>query len=108
MEASVVSTPEGLTYSIQITVGMSVTMKKPSARNYLSPFLELLNIKQKNAVHRMGAAKIKRKAIQTRSLLLSIIHKRRGHLKTNASVKKYFYHWILHHPQVSKYPIANN
>ena len=36
------------------------------------------------------------------------IPKRRGHSKTNQQVKKYFNNFILQHPQVVHYTIAND
>ena len=36
------------------------------------------------------------------------ITKQRGHTKINECVKIYIYNWILQHPQVVQYPIAND
>ena len=50
LEAATISTPEGLIYNSPIDVVTLGTMKKLSARNSLSQFLALLDIKQKTVV----------------------------------------------------------
>ena len=40
-------------------------------------------------------------------MLWSIIPKRIGHTEINELVRKYFYDWILQHPQDMQYSIAN-
>ena len=76
-----VSTSEGLTYNIPISVGTLVTMNNKSAINSLIQFLVLLYVKQKTAVHRLGADKNKPKEISMGSALWSSFHKRRKHKK---------------------------
>ena len=42
-----------------------VTVKNPSARISIHIFTEVLDVKNKTTVHRVGAAKLKRKAIRS-------------------------------------------
>ena len=57
MEATMVSITERITDNIKIAVGMLGTTKKPTARNPISQFWALLDVKQKTDVSIMGAAK---------------------------------------------------
>ena len=63
LEASMVSTPEGLTDNIPISPTTPTPVKEPSARKLPCLFTTILDMKKKAANHRVGAAKSKRKAI---------------------------------------------
>ena len=51
------STHEGITDNIPVSLSMSVTVNSSSARKYVLQFPEVLNVKQKTDVHRLDAAK---------------------------------------------------
>ena len=55
----------------------------------------------------MGAAKTKHKAIQTWGTLWYIINNRKEK-NLSVNVRNTLYNWILHHPQVVQYPVAND
>ena len=57
LEATMVSTYEGLTENISLDVDTLVTLNNPSARNLLSKILTLLDVTQKTAVRWLGYAK---------------------------------------------------
>ena len=78
-----VSTPERFTNSGPISPGPSMTVINPSARKSLSLFTEVLDVKSKTAVRRVGAAKSKRKSIKEVSVLWSSIPKSIIHTKIN-------------------------
>ena len=59
--------------------------------NHFFQFSEELDIKQKTAVRRLGAAKSNNKATRSGSMLWYSTPKRRGHTKINERVKKYFF-----------------
>ena len=85
-----VSTLEVLNDNDPISPGTSATLKKPSARVSPCKYTESLDVKQKTAIHRLGADKPERKSIRKGSILWYIIPKRRRHTKTNHQVKKLF------------------
>ena len=58
-----VSTPEVFTDNIPIHPGPSMTVKKSSVIQSLCPFSVVLDVKQNNAVRRLGYGKSKYKAI---------------------------------------------
>ena len=94
IESFMVSTTTGIANNITVALGVSVTLKNPSARELLSQFSLLLNIKQQNSVHRMGDSQRKRNITRTGSDLWSSIPKRRGNTKINACVKRALYNWV--------------
>ena len=53
------SAPEGLTGCSPMEVGMSGITNKPSARKYFDHFYELLDVKHKTYLRRLGAVKAK-------------------------------------------------
>ena len=59
-----VSTPEGFNDNSPISPMTSTPVKKPSARKSLCLFTNILDVKNKTATRRVGAAKYKRKAIK--------------------------------------------
>ena len=73
IESKIVSTTDGFTKNSPISPSQSMNVKKPSASKSLCQFLESLDIKHKNDVHRLGAAKSKHKAIRARNNLCSRI-----------------------------------
>ena len=81
--------------------------KNTSAIKSLRQFSEALDVKYKTDVHKLGAAKAKRKAIRTGNELWSNIDIPGGHTKINQNSKEDLYNFILHHTQFVKYPISN-
>ena len=102
-----VSTSGRFTDNIPMSPGPPMIFKKISARKSLRLFTEVLDIKNKTSVRRLGAAKSKRKEIISGSMLWLIITNRKGHTKINEQVEKYIYNWILQYSQAVKYPISN-
>ena len=103
-----VSTPERFTDNSPIPPGPSVTIINPSAAKSLHLFTEVLDVKNKSAVRRVGDPTSNHKAIRAGSMLWSSITKSKVHTKINEIFKKSLYNWILQHPQVVQYPIAND
>ena len=64
LDASMVSTPEGVTDNIPYVPMTSTPVKKPSARKSLCLFTNILYVKPKTAKRRIVAAKSKRIAIK--------------------------------------------
>ena len=52
-----VSTPEGLTNNITMSIITFITINKPSSRKPIRQFSKVWDIKQKTSVCRLGAAK---------------------------------------------------
>ena len=65
-----------------------MTVKTPMARKPLRHFTEVLDVKHKTAICRLGAAKSKRKSIRAGTMLCCSIKKRRGHNKINSQLKE--------------------
>ena len=59
-----VSTPEGFTNNIPISPMTSALVNKPSAIKSLCLFTNILNVKNKTATRRVGAAKSEVKAVK--------------------------------------------
>ena len=68
--------------------------------NHSIKFSEVLDVKQKPSVRRLGAAKSDHKAIINFSMLCYIIPNRKGRKKINEQVRKYLHNWILQYPRV--------
>ena len=85
-----VSTSEGFTDNSLISYGPSVTVRNPSAKKLLRQFNEVLDVKQKTAVCRLGADKSDHKAIMSVTMLWSSIPKRCVHTKINYQVRNVF------------------
>ena len=83
IEAAVFATPDIFTDNITMSPGTSVTIRNPIARKPLHPFTEVLDVKKKTSSIRLGAAKSKRKATRSGSVLWSSIPKRKGLKKPN-------------------------
>ena len=103
-----VSTPKRFTYNSPIPIGTSMIVKKCSAIKSLRLFTEVLDVKKKTPVYRVGDTESKRKAIIVVSMLCSSIKNRKGHTKINEQVKKYLYNYIIQHPQFVQYSISND
>ena len=67
-----------------------MSTKKPSARKPIYKCLETLDVKHKNAVCMLGAAKAKSKKTKTGNLLWLNISKRGGHTQLNQRSEKTF------------------
>ena len=67
LEAAMVSTPEGFTDNSPRSPMNPPTLKKPSARKSLCLFTNILYVKKKTAIHQVGVAKSKHKAIKART-----------------------------------------
>ena len=67
-----------------------------------------MDVKKKNAVLRVGAAKSRRKEIREGSMLWSSIKNNKGHKKINEKFKKSLYNWILQHSQVVRSQLSND
>ena len=78
-----VSTTEGFTYNSKFSHVPYVTTKNTSAKKSMDQISKVLDIKQKIAVHRLGADKSKCKAIRACSMLGSSIPNRLGNTKIN-------------------------
>ena len=91
IELSMVSTPEAFIDKVPISIGPPLIVKKCSARKLLCLFNEVLDVKNKTAIYRVGAAKSSFKVIRLVILLWSSITNRKGHTKINEQVKKYLY-----------------
>ena len=100
IEASMVSTPDMFIDNSQISLGPPMIVKKCSAQKSLRLFTEVLYVKNKPSVRRVGAAKSRHKEIRAGSMLWSSIPKRKGHKKINEQVKISIYNWILQYTQV--------
>ena len=98
---------EKFTDNSPMSPGPPIIVKKCSARKSLRLFTEVLDVKKKAAVRRVGAARSKNKATRAGSMSWSRIKKRKVHTKINAQVKKYLYNWILQHSQALKSPLSN-
>ena len=68
-----------------------LAFKKPSGRKSLCKFNEVLDVKHKTAVQRLGAVKSKRKDIKVLSMLWYIITNSHVHDIINYWVKKSLY-----------------
>ena len=82
---------ERFTDNIPMSPGTPVTLRKPSARKPLYLFTEVLYVKKKTDIRKLGAAKSELKAIIGGIMVWSSIPKRIGHTKINKRVKKYLY-----------------
>ena len=85
-----VSTPDRFISKSPISPKPSVTVINHNARKSLHIFTEVLNVKNKTAVDRVGAAKSKQKSIRAGNVLCSSITKRKRHTKINERVKSFF------------------
>ena len=102
------STPEGVIDDSPNAPMASTPVNKPSARKSLCPFTNILNVKNKTAKRRIGAAKFKRRAIKVGNSLWTKKTKRKGRSKINEQIKFNIYAWITRHPQVVQSPISND
>ena len=57
IKAAMLSNPEGINGNIPMSPGPYMTFKKTSSRKTLNQFSEVLDVKQKTSVRRLGADK---------------------------------------------------
>ena len=108
LEEYLLSTPEEIMENSPMSLNPSVSVKNPSAIKLLRQFYELLDVKQKTDILRLGAAKSEPKAFKTGNIWGSSIPKRQRHTKINTHVKTAIFHCILQDPQVIQSPITND
>ena len=92
-----VSTPEGFTNNSPRSTMTPTPVKKPSARKSPCLFTNILDVKKKTAIRRVGDAKSKHKAIKSGTKPWEMKTKRKGNSKINDQIKKSIYNWIMHH-----------
>ena len=95
-----VSTTEGFTDKIPISPMKPTPVKKTSAQKLLCIFTNILEVKKETAYRQVEAAKSMRKAIKFVNTLWVMRQNRKGNSKIDEQIKKSFYNWIMHHPQV--------
>ena len=100
IEVTMVSTTEGFNYRSIMYSGPSVTVKQPNMSKYIRQFSKTLDVKPRPDFCRLCAAKSKRKATRSGSMLWYSIKKPLSHTKTNERLKKDIYKYILQYPQV--------
>ena len=103
-----VSTPEGFTNNSPISPMTSKPVKKPNAQKSLCLFTNVLEVKKKTVYRRVRASKSKRKAIKFGYKPWTLKQKRKVNSKIYEQIMRYFYNWIMHHPQVVQSPIVND
>ena len=81
LEAEMISTLQGLSDRIKISLSMSVPVKKNTARKALCNFYEVLNVKQKTSVHSLGDEESNIKDIITCHMSWSSIPRSQAHTK---------------------------
>ena len=91
LDASMVSTPEGVKYDSTSVPMTSTPFKKPSARKSLCLSTNIFDIKKKTAKRRFGAEKSKRRAVKVDNSLWTKKTKRKGHSKINEHIKSNLY-----------------
>ena len=79
LDATMVLTPQQVKYDIPSLPMTSKPVKKPSARKSLCLFTNILNVKEKRAKRRVGAAEQKRSATKVGNSLWTNKKKRKGH-----------------------------
>ena len=91
-------TPEGLNNNSPISPITLTPVKKPSARKSLCLFTNILEVENKTAIRRVGAAKSKRKEIKSGTTPWASKPKKKVNSKINDQIKKSLYNWIMNHP----------
>ena len=86
----------------------STPVNKPRASKSLCLFTNILDVKQKTAKRRIGAAKSKQRAMKVGTSLWNKKTKRKGNSQINEQIKRNLYAWITLHPQVVQSPIYND
>ena len=82
-----VYTPEEFNYNSPMSLCTHFTVKKTNTRKSINQSTKVLDVKNKTAVHRLGAAKLKHKYIRAGIMLWYSIPKRLRHIKINDQVK---------------------
>ena len=103
-----VSTPEEFTDNRHISTMTPTPVNKPSDRKSLCLFTNILYVKKKTAMHRVGDANSKHKENKSGTTPWELKSNQKGNLKINNQIKKSLYCWIMYHPQVVKSPIFND
>ena len=83
-------------------------VNKPSARKSLCLLTNILDVKKKTAIRRVGAAKLNCKAIQSGTTPWALKPKQKVNSRINDQIKKSLYNWIMYHPQFVQSPIFND
>ena len=89
-----VSTPVGFIDNSPISPMNSRTVNKPSARKSLCLLTNILDVKKKTAIRRVGAAKLNCKAIQSGTTPWALKPKQKVNSRINDQIKKSLYNWI--------------
>ena len=100
LDATMVSTPEVVTYDSPNVPMTSTPVKKPSARKSLCLFTNILYVKQETSTRRIVAAISKRRSMKVDTSLWTKKTKQKGHSKINHHIKRNLYAWITCRPQV--------
>ena len=103
-----VSTPEVFTNDGTISPMKSTPVNKPSYRKSLCLFTNILDVKKKTDIRRVGAAKLERKAIKYGTTPWVLKQKQKRNSKINYQINNSLYNWIMHHPQDVQSPIVND
>ena len=82
--------------------------KKPSARKSLCLFTNILDVKNKTAICRVGADKSKRKAFKYRTTPWSMKPNPKGNPELKYQIEKSLYSWIINDPKVVQSLIFND
>ena len=86
-----VYTPEGFTKNSPIAPMTSTPVNKPSSRKSLCIFTNILDVKKKTDIRRVGAAKLERKAIKYGTTPWVLKQKKKGNSKINHQIKNSLY-----------------
>ena len=103
-----VSTPEVFTDNTPRSPMTLITFNKPSARKSLCLFTNILDVKKKTSICRVGSAKSKCKAIKAGTTPWALKPKRKENSRINNHINKSIYNWIISHPQILQSPIIND
>ena len=105
LEDAVVSITEGLINNSPIYPMTPALVKKPSAIKSLCLFTNILDVKKKTDICRVGATKLRRKANKSGTTPWAMEKKRQINQNINNQIKRSLCDWIIRHPQVVKSPI---
>ena len=83
--------PEGFTNNSPRSPMTPKPAKKPSARKSMCIFTNILDVKKKTSIRRIGASKSKHKPIKSGTTLWELKPKQKGHSRINYHIKNYIY-----------------
>ena len=86
-EVAMFSTTEGLTDNILMSLSADLSIKNPRVRKLIHQFSEILDVKQKNSICRLGTAKSKQNIFRKLYIMCSSISKIQGQTIIYARVK---------------------